>query len=405
MLATDVDDETKEVTVEPAHEALLRQWGLLQGWLAEDAGLLSVLDGVKRATRDWEANRRNKAWLAHTTRRLDDAERLNNRSDLSANLMLTDRAYLNACRWAEKYAKWRQRTGYAVVVLLLGLGVAAWANRPWIEREVQRSQYLIQHYEAVIKSDAERDLKSGATFQDCTKGSPDCPEMVVVPAGKFMMGSPQGKGKDRERPQREVTIAKAFAVSKFEVTFAQWDACVSYGGCAYRPKDQGWGRGNRPVINVSWEDAIRYVAWLSKMTGEPYRLLTEAEWEYAARAGSTTRFSWGDEIGKGNAVCSYCGSQWDNKQTAPVGSFKPNAFGLYDMHGNVYEWVEDCYGDYKDAPKDGSAKLAKDCSGRVVRGGGWGGGPGGLRSASRIDFRTVYRVNDFGFRVGRTLRP
>ena len=144
-------------------------------------------------------------------------------------------------------------------------------------------------------------------------------------------------------------------MSKFEATFADWVACVSVGGCP-RTSDSGFGRGLKPVINVTWDNAQQYVAWFSKMTGQRYRLLTEAEWEYAARAGTMTAYFWGDEIGTGHANCASCGSQWDNSGPAPVGSFKPNAFGLHDMHGNVWEWVKDCYHDnYNGAPADGSA--------------------------------------------------
>ena len=160
-----------------------------------------------------------------------------------------------------------------------------------------------------------------------------------------------------------------FAVSKFEVTFDEWDACFELGGCLVNAADQPshaalpgpWGRGKRPVINVSWGDAQEYVAWLSKETGKSYRLLTEAEWEYAARAGSTTNYSWGDDIrkeGKVMANCNGCGSEWDNQKTAPVGSFAANAFGLHDMHGNVWELVEDCWSEnYDGAPVDGSART------------------------------------------------
>ena len=167
------------------------------------------------------------------------------------------------------------------------------------------------------------------------------------------------------------------------------------------------GRGRQPVINVTWDDAQRYVAWLSKMTGKPYRLLSEAEWEYAARAGTQTAYSWGDEIGKGNANCNGCGSQWDNKQTAPVGSFAPNAFGLYDMHGNVWEWVEDCFHDnYNGAPEDGSAWMqvatAIAVSFAAVPGIDL---PDILRSANRHWISTVIGIYHFGFRVGRTLTP
>jgi formylglycine-generating enzyme required for sulfatase activity len=192
------------------------------------------------------------------------------------------------------------------------------------------------------------------------------------------------------------------------VTFADWDACVSVGGCAQegRASDAGWGRGRQPVIYVSWDDAQAYVAWLSKMTGKAYRLLTEAEWEYAARAGTTTAYFWGDEIGKNNANCGGCGSQWDGRQTAPAGSFAPNAFGLYDMLGKVFEWVEDCSHDnYNGAPTDGSAWTAGDCKSRVVRGGSWGINPQYLRAAYRDGVTTGARLSSLGFRVGRTLTP
>jgi formylglycine-generating enzyme required for sulfatase activity len=150
-----------------------------------------------------------------------------------------------------------------------------------------------------------------------------------------------------------------------------------------------------PVINVGWDDATQYVRWLSRLTGKEYRLLTEAEWEYAARAGTQARYSWGDELGKGNANCVSCGSQWDGKQTAPVGSFKPNAFGLYDMHGNVFEWCEDVGHDtYEGAPTDGSARLqGGDPSLRVVRGGSWFDYPRSLRAACRGGVATVFRFD------------
>ena len=211
--------------------------------------------------------------------------------------------------------------------------------------------------------------EAGAVFRDC----PECPEMVVVPAGEFMMGSPpseEGRGDD-EGPVHRVTIAEPFAVGKYEVTFDEWDACVSGGGCGgHRPDSKD--RGRQPVAEVSWEDAQAYVAWLSRKTGEAYRLLSEAEWEYAARAGTTTRYHWGDDIGRNRANCydDSCGDSWD--YTAPVGSFAANAFGLHDVHGNVWEWVEDCWnGNYAGAPSDGSAWESGNCDGRVLRGGSW----------------------------------
>jgi len=194
------------------------------------------------------------------------------------------------------------------------------------------------------------------------------------------------------------------AVSKFELTFDEWDTCVAYGDCP-QATDSGFGRGQQPAINVSWEDARRYVAWLSRVTGKPYRLLTEAEYEYAARAGTQTAYPWGDDIGKNNANCSGCGSKWDAIQTAPVGSFAANNFGLYDMVGNVFEWVEDCVRpNYDGAPADGSAWTeGGDCKNRVVRGGSWVNTPENLRSGLRGGSPAGNRVNNLGFRIGRTL--
>jgi len=235
------------------------------------------------------------------------------------------------------------------------------------------------------------------------------PEMVTIPAGSFRMGCVSGQDCfDREFPVHDVTIPQAFAVSKYEVTFAEWDACVLDGGCGgYRPDDRGWGRGRRPVINVSWDDAQEYVSWLSRQTGQTYRLLSESEWEYVARAGSSTAYSWGNDIGSNRANCDGCGSQWDDDRTAPVGSFPANAFGVHDMHGNVWEWVEDCWNEegYGGAPTNGSAWRSGDCSRHVLRGGSWYFNPWYLRSAYR-DRDTTGPRNDFvGFRVARTLTP
>ena len=207
----------------------------------------------------------------------------------------------------------------------------------------------------------------GQSFRDCA----ECPEMVVLPAGQFTMGSPsseQGRGSD-EGPQREVFARSPLAVGKFEVTFAEWDACVSAGGCSHRPDDACWGRGRQPVMRVSWDDAQQYVRWLSSRTGRTYRLLTEAEWEYAARAGTVTAYSFGSSISPGQA--NYLDSRLNRTQA--VGSYGPNSFGLYDMHGNVHEWVEDCYeGSYSGAPTDASqAVRGGSCTARVLRGGSW----------------------------------
>ena len=253
-------------------------------------------------------------------------------------------------------------------------------------------------------------FRVGRTFRDDLRSGGEGPLMVVVPAGGFLMGPPLDAQRryDTEEPGHGVTIAAPFAVGKYEVTFAEWDACVEAGGCGrYQPDDEEWGRGRRPVIYVNWKDAQSYVAWLTRESGARYRLLSEAEWEYVARAGSGTRkYNWGNEIGRNLANCARCGSRWDRKQTAPVGSFGGNGFGLHDMHGNVWEWVEDCWnGTYAGAPADGSAWEQGDCNRRLVRGGSWYDAPWYLRSAHRNWFTTGNRDGDVGFRVARSITP
>lgn len=264
--------------------------------------------------------------------------------------------------------------------------------------EIRRLQQQIKTGEpSVAKHHA------GQDFRDCPVV---CPEMVVIPTGRFQMGNVSGKGYRKERPVHHVTIEYLFAVGKYEVTFAEWDACVAAGGCRHRPDDEGWGRGTRPVINVSWKDAQEYVQWLSRETGKPYRLLSEAEWEYVARAGSRTKYWWGDNLGTNNANCEVCGSQWDNTSTAPVGSFAANAFGVFDTAGNVWEWVADCWhDDYEGAPADGSAWTSRNCDQRVARGGSWNYWPEMVRPAFRSKYYSSYRHKHEGFRITRTLTP
>ncbi|MET0070045.1 MAG: formylglycine-generating enzyme family protein [Candidatus Thiodiazotropha sp.] len=235
------------------------------------------------------------------------------------------------------------------------------------------------------------------------------PEMVLIPAGEFIMGSDSDTDSDaysEELPQHRVVI-KSFYLGQYTVTFAEYAA---FANTTKRelPGDEGWGRDRRPVINVSWVDAVAYADWLSQQTGRRYRLPSEAEWEYAARAGSTTRYSWGNDIdqdGKLRANCDGCGSQWDDKQTAPVGCFKPNTFGLYDMSGNVSEWVQDCWhSDYLKAPSDGSAWLENnkiDHDRRVLRGGSWNSKPGRLCSAYRDWGYAASRNKTLGFRIAQ----
>ncbi len=230
------------------------------------------------------------------------------------------------------------------------------------------------------------------SFRDC----PECPEMVVIPAGSTRLAS-----------GRDVTIATPLAVGKFEVTFEEWGACVAGGGfflgsCMSKPDDHGWGRGRQPAINISWDDAQQYVAWLSRKTGKAYRLLSEAEWEYAAQAGTGREQA--IQLGANQANCDGCGSPWDNKQPAPVGSFAANAFGLHDMLGNVWEWTADCWNDsHVGAPADGAARTIGDCSRRALRGGSWFLRPSFARSSDRVRFTPGFRNRDDGFRVARTL--
>jgi formylglycine-generating enzyme required for sulfatase activity len=267
----------------------------------------------------------------------------------------------------------------------------------------------------------ERALKPKDTFQECS----GCPIMMVVPAGSFTMGSPASEPDRRadEGPQHTVTIAGQFAVGRFTVTVDQFSAFVKETGYNAGSKcwtfadgkweeraDRSWRdpgfpqTGSQPSVCLNWNDASAYVAWLAKKTGKPYRLLSESEYEYATRSGRTTAYPWGNAIGKNNANCDGCGSQWDGKQTAPVGSFAANGFGLYDMVGNVWEWTQDCYHEsYSGAPADGSAWINGTCGTSVQRGGSWFNDPRSLRSAGRGGFITLLRLSMFGFRVGRTL--
>jgi formylglycine-generating enzyme required for sulfatase activity len=314
------------------------------------------------------------------------------------------RQFLAASRTLLARQARRRRQAQAVLGLIFvgAATYAGWANRSYLKLRVSGAAETLSP--KVLTAAAERMLKPREPFRECSA----CPDMVMLPPGEFLMGSPESETgrKDTEAPQHKVTIVRAFAVSRFELTFDEWDACSILGGCAYQPSDESWGRGTRPVINVSWHDAQQYLNWLSRKTGKPYRLLSEAEWEYAARGGSGQAYSWGDQIGTERAHCKGCGSYWNNTQTAPVGSFAANAFGLHDMHGNVWEWVEDCWhNSYQGAPTDGSAWVTgcTDETRHVVRGGGWDDIPEDLRAAARYDGPTDIRRSINGIRLGRSL--
>jgi len=274
--------------------------------------------------------------------------------------------------------KWYERArelGAPQADELLARLAGVWTIRPETEKQASRLPRV------------------GETFRDC----PDCPEMVVVPAGSFMMGSPANETdrESNEDPQHRVTIARPFAVGKFEVTIAEWNVCVAEGGCRRQVK----GGARLPVIFVTWHDAKEYVAWLSRKTGKSYRLPSEAEWEYAARAGTTTPYAFGDTISKSQAQYSKDGS-------FSAGSFPANRFGLHDMHGNVSEWVEDAWHpNYLGAPDDGSVWPGGDTSARILRGGSWTDVPRHLRSAYRLRKEPDWLLINSGFRVARTLNP
>jgi formylglycine-generating enzyme required for sulfatase activity len=289
----------------------------------------------------------------------------------------------------QRYLRWsRARAAVEAVVLAIVIGVVG-ESMYWVVARGLPFEALTERWAYMLG----RELP--------------LPELVKIPAGSFMMGS----GRDpREQPMHRVTFTQPFALGRTEVTFQEWDACVADSACSgYRPSDQGWGRETRPVINVSWQDAQSYVAWLSRKMGTNCRLPSEAEWEYAARGGTTTEYALpapdgSDDIaGKGFANCFYCSSEGVVIKTTPVTNFPANAWGMHDMHGNVYEWVEDCaHATYAGAPEDGRAWLEGEggnCSSRVMRGGGWFGYQETLRSAFRNFFQPDVRLFYIGLRV------
>ncbi|MBV8752390.1 MAG: SUMF1/EgtB/PvdO family nonheme iron enzyme [Hyphomicrobiales bacterium] len=385
-------DRLGEAVVEVAHEALFEAWPTLKGWLDEEYDFLVDFARLRSAHEIWK-----------------DAEKPDKRQALLQGLLLT-----RARRWLRKHPrrfasanteslrtfiqlshrvvqrrKLRAQAPVAAIVAALIL-FGAWLEAPWLK---ERSYWLQNVHPLSVGQ--ERLLKSKSDFIECT----DCPTMVVIPAGSITMGSLDSAN---ERPPHTVTINRPFAVSMYELTFTQWDACVRYGDCAAGVKDLGWGRGSQPVINVSWIDAKQYVGWLKRITGKNYRLLTEAEWEYAARADSLAHFSFGNDDAQLDQYAWYALNA--ERRPHPVGLKKPNAFGLYDMHGNVSEWIEDCYHNtYQDASSDGEAWTAANCNPRIIRGGSWFHRARMLRSAAR-DWSNSDKGNEsIGIRIARSL--
>lgn len=303
-----------------------------------------------------------------------------------------------------------------VVLSLLGILYKEPLEELWFRATTLRDYVRREVTPYVLADAAEKSLLHGGDFRECRA---TCPQMVVVGPGAFWMGAPDDGIETEAKPRRKVDIPRAFAVGKHEVTWAEWDVCVAMRGCDGRPtSDATFGKGDRPVINVSWHQATQYAGWLARVTGKPYRLLTEAEWEYAARGIRSAdaphpAYSWGDVASHdfanyGADVCcagAVAGrDQW--LYTAPVEKFPANAFGLHDMLGNVFEWVQDPWHPSfsGNPPTDGSAWLAGgDPKERVVRGGAWNVSPAGVTVTTRVATDENLRNTLIGIRVGRSL--
>jgi formylglycine-generating enzyme required for sulfatase activity len=385
--------EGGETCAEMAHEAIFRRWDKLRNWIAAEREFLAWRTGLEAARRAWQAtpdNLKNEALLMGRAL----AQGQSWAADRAADIPEADRGFISQSRKVARRGRLRGRAfiTLAIVVALPVLSLLAYLlyHSMGIFWDISSSALTMQ---------AEQALKPGDTFKECAS----CPEMVVVPAGSFIMGSPSKESGRRidEGPQHEVMIRQPFAVGKFEVTFAEWMTCYAHRGCLRVPNL--YSRRQWPAREVSWNDAKQYVAWLAKVTGRPYRLLTEAEWEYVARAGKPARFSFDDDEANLNEHAWY----HDNSGGRPhqVGQKKPNSFGIYDIHGNVLEWVEDCYKDnYNGAPTDGSALVTiEDCGKRVDRGGSYLGIAQSLRSAQRFGIADDSVYIDLGLRVGRRL--
>jgi formylglycine-generating enzyme required for sulfatase activity len=381
-------------------------------WIREHTRL------IEQASRWARQGRRDDRTLRHSS--LAEAEAwVKFRPPAAPELPSLLRDYLAASRHAEESGKRTERRVRTAIMSLLTsiiLGLLGWINQDYLKERWHWYRVDLPYIAAnitphLLAPEKEKALASGQTFRECARM---CPEMVVVRGGSFTMGSTNGD--PDERPPHEVTI-KDFAVGKFELTQDEWQECVALGGCMAATPDFGIGR--QPMIRVTWTMAQDYVRWLTKFTGKRYRLLSEAEWEYAARAGSTGDYSFGETP---NDLCEHgnvrdkAGQRlyphWSvvvdcddaHGTTAPVGTYKANAWGLHDMHGNVWEWVEDCWNDnYFGALSDGSARRDGDCSLRVQRGGSWDNGARDNRSANRYRGIPGAWAITLGFRLARDI--
>jgi formylglycine-generating enzyme required for sulfatase activity len=427
-------------TLEVAHEALLRR-PPIDGWLDALKDDLKLRDDVLKEAAEWASGKRSPRDLVRR------GERLKRARDLAAGEVFAQELapagdYLAACKKQEDAAgRAATRTRAGIFVLMLGVITSLLGVIFKAEIETFQFQLMVERpYVAenitpfVLKPEAERALQPRGTFQECGPKT-RCPQMTVLPPGSYLRGSPDGSGGlqgdvaepgrgSDEGPRMEVTIKQPFAVSTYEITWDDWEACVAMRGCTTEgTQDQGYGTGKQPLINVDWFQAKAYAAWLARVTGKPYRLLTEAEWEYAARGVTSATdphpaYPWSD-----NSICDHANladfsyskrfagefdSSCDDGAAVPEPSDKypANAFGLRNMHGNVWEWVADCYAkNYNDAPTDGStAPEAIECP-RVGRGGSWYNPSQNLRSANRNGGPPGSQDGTLGFRLARTITP
>ena len=389
--------EHDQPMLEVAHEIVLSGWNALRQWIMSDSSALRARRDLELAANEWNNTGRPASALRTGTllKRYENAAEPHSK---------TAAEYLAACK--------RHRSLYRAGGVLLGLLTIVTLG-------------ILLH---VNKSNYPPKLAAQALFAELGLWPVPKPKMVTVPAGSFEMGDLAGDGASNEQPVHPVRFVNPFEMGQFEVTFDEYDLFAAATGRA-KPDDKGWGRGDRPVINVSWNDAAAYAQWLSEHTGSNYRLPTEAEWEYAARAGTATSRYWPESAkGETDAACTYANVfdrpneprlkasfevTWESFDcadnfpfTAPVGRFKPNDWKLYDMLGNVWEWTQDCFiADYKDFPQDGSARESSkrsECVSRVLRSGSWHDVPQGVRSAARGRGGPGYHYNSLGFRLART---
>ncbi len=389
LLVVNQDKKSGQNTVEVAHEALIRHWPQFQQWLKDDRDFLIWRERLRNAHDEWQRSQDPEVLLGG--QRLLDAKDWFNRKENELNEQEIDFIQCSISRLF-----WVRARMISIIILPLALvgWLFIWSNSNGFSPKTVWYVLLAKTGIYILKPE----MVSLPNDKDCQKE-----------ACEFLMGSSESDPKfdESEHPQHVVHFKKPFKIGRHEVTFDEYQVFAylieGNGGCDDNHKigainDNGWGKRSRPVINVSWHDAQCYAKWLSKKTGRYYRLPTEAEWEYAARAGTANEYYWGQQEAKDYVWFT------DNSEgvTHPVGEKKPNAFGLYDMSGNVWEWVQDCYAvNYTQAPKDGSALELNNCVQRVLRGGSWYDEPDRLRSVTRNGYSPDSGMNDFGFRLAQ----